>query len=64
MTERQASESYHERNNKVDVKYPYVTYDFDSDSLERNLDGFYIDVSEHCVQFNISTFTPQLLIKV
>lgn len=37
-------ESFHERNRKAEVKYPYVTYDFDSESLERNVEGFYIDV--------------------
>lgn len=37
-------ESYHERNRKETVLYPYVTFDFDRESLERNVDGFYIDV--------------------
>ena len=37
-------ESYHERNNKATVVYPYVTYDFDSEAIERNVDGFYVDV--------------------
>lgn len=37
-------ESYHERNRKETVLYPYVTFDFDSEALERNVDGFYIDV--------------------
>lgn len=37
-------ESYHERNNKATVVYPYVTYDFDSEVIERNVDGFYVDV--------------------
>lgn len=37
-------ETYHERNAATVVKYPYVTYDFDSEALERNVDGFYIDV--------------------
>lgn len=38
------TESFHERNRKTNVVYPYVTYDFDSEALERNVDGFYIDV--------------------
>lgn len=37
-------ESFHERNRKAEIKYPYVTYDFDGESLERNVEGFYIDV--------------------
>ncbi|GEK88884.1 hypothetical protein SAMN04488100_10525 [Alkalibacterium putridalgicola] len=37
-------ESYHERNRRSTVSYPYVTFDFDSESLERNVEGFYIDV--------------------
>lgn len=37
-------ESYYERNRIAKVKYPYLTYDFDSESLERYRDGFYIDV--------------------
>ncbi|SFB90768.1 hypothetical protein SAMN04488102_101362 [Alkalibacterium subtropicum] len=37
-------ESYHDRNRKETVLYPYVTFDFDSESIERNVEGFYIDV--------------------
>ena len=37
-------ESYHERNRKETVLYPYVTFDFDSEALEKNTEGFYIDV--------------------
>lgn len=37
-------ESFHEKNRKKKVVYPYLTYDFDIESLERNVDGFYIDV--------------------
>lgn len=37
-------ESYHDRNRKAKVLYPYVTFDFDSESIERNVEGFYIDV--------------------
>ena len=38
------AESFHDRNRKTTVVYPYLTYDFDLESLERNVDGFYIDV--------------------
>lgn len=38
------SESFHEKNRKSTVVYPYLTFDFDSEGLERNVDGFYIDV--------------------
>lgn len=38
------SESFHEKNRKSTVVYPYLTFDFDSEALERNVDGFYIDV--------------------
>jgi hypothetical protein len=41
---RVTSESFHENNQKKEVIYPYLTYDFDSEALERNQDGFYIDV--------------------
>lgn len=37
-------ESFHDKNSKSKVVYPYVTYDFDSEAIERNVDGFYIDV--------------------
>ena len=37
-------ESYHEKNRSKTVTYPYLTFDFDAESLERNIDGFYIDV--------------------
>lgn len=37
-------ESYHEKNRKEKVLYPYVTFDFDTEALERNVEGFYIDV--------------------
>lgn len=37
-------ESYHERNTSEEVTYPYLTYDFDSEEIELNTDGFYIDV--------------------
>lgn len=38
------AESFHEMNRKATVIYPYLTFDFDSEALERNVDGFYIDV--------------------
>lgn len=38
------NESSHEKNRKKKVVYPYLTFDFDSEALERNVDGFYIDV--------------------
>lgn len=37
-------ESYFEQNSTSQIKYPYVTYNFDSETIERNVDGFYIDV--------------------
>jgi len=38
------AESFHEKNRKTTVVYPYLTFDFDTEGLERNVDGFYIDV--------------------
>lgn len=38
------SESFHERNRKETVIYPYLTFDFDNEALEENVEGFYIDV--------------------
>ena len=37
-------ESYHDKNRSATVLYPYLTYNFDSEGLERNVEGFYIDV--------------------
>ena len=37
-------ESYHDKNRSASVLYPYLTYNFDSEALERNVEGFYIDV--------------------
>ncbi len=37
-------ESYHDKNRSASVLYPYLTYNFDSEALERNTEGFYIDV--------------------
>ena len=37
-------ESYHDKNRSAVVTYPYLTFDFSSEAIERNVDGFYIDV--------------------
>ena len=37
-------QSYHEKNTSTNVSYPYLTYDIDAESIERNVDGFYVDV--------------------
>ena len=37
-------ESYHDKNRSAIVTYPYLTFDFSSEAIERNVDGFYIDV--------------------
>ena len=37
-------ESYHDKNRSASVLYPYLTYNFDSEGLERNVEGLYIDV--------------------
>lgn len=36
--------SFHSINQSAEIKYPYLTFDFDSEDIERNMDGFYIDV--------------------
>lgn len=38
------TESYHDKNTADEIVYPYLTYDFDSEEIERNVDGFYIDI--------------------
>lgn len=38
------SEAYHDRNTAAQVTYPYLTFDITRESLERNVDGFYLDV--------------------
>ena len=38
------SESFHEKNRRTTVTYPYITFDFDSEAIERNVDGFCVDV--------------------
>lgn len=37
-------ESFHEKNRKETVVYPYLTFDFDYEAIETNVEGFYIDV--------------------
>lgn len=38
------AETYHDRNRKETVVYPYATFDFDSEPIERNQEGFYLDI--------------------
>jgi hypothetical protein len=38
------SESYHAINRESNVTYPYLTFDIDGEAIERNVEGFYIDV--------------------
>ncbi|MDT2485053.1 hypothetical protein [Enterococcus avium] len=38
------SESYFERNRKKKVIYPYATFNFDTEVIRRNQDGFYLDI--------------------
>lgn len=38
------SQTFLERNTSKVVSYPYATYNFDSEALRRNQDGFYIDI--------------------
>jgi len=45
-------ESYYEKNRKAKVVYPYLTYDFDSENLERYRDGFFIDVDIFDIETN------------
>ncbi len=37
-------EAYHDRNTQATVVYPYLTFDLSSESIERNMEGFYLDV--------------------
>lgn len=37
-------ESYLEWNRSTEIVYPYATYNFDSEPLRRNQDGFYLDI--------------------
>ena len=36
--------SHHAINRDATVTYPYLTYDIDSEAINRNQEGFYIDV--------------------
>lgn len=38
------SQTFLERNTSRKVIYPYATYNFDSEVLRRNQDGFYLDI--------------------
>ncbi len=38
------NKSYLQVNASNKIVYPYVTYDFDSESIEYGMDGFYIDI--------------------
>lgn len=38
------SQTFLERNTSIKVIYPYATYNFDSEALRRNQDGFYLDI--------------------
>lgn len=37
-------ETYHEINRKDPVAYPYAVFGFDTENIERNQEGFYIDL--------------------
>lgn len=37
-------ESYHDRNRKDPVSYPYLTFDLDTEPLDRNQEGVYLDI--------------------
>lgn len=37
-------ETYHDRNRKEKVVYPYATFDLDSEYVERNQEGYYLDI--------------------
>lgn len=37
-------EAYHAYNRQSSVTYPYLTFDMDSERIEENVEGFYIDV--------------------
>ncbi len=47
-------ESYHEKNRKKTVIYPYLTFDFDSEAIEDHIEGLYIDVD---IFDNYSSYT-------
>lgn len=57
------AESYHEKNTKTTVVYPYLTFDIDGEQIERNVDGFYVDVDifdAHSSYSNVFTVEGQL----
>lgn len=54
------SQTYLERNTSKVVTYPYATYNFDSEALRRNQDGFYIDID---VFDRAGTTAPVLLLE-
>lgn len=37
-------ESFYETNPRKTIVYPYATYNFDSETIRRNQDGFYLDI--------------------
>lgn len=37
-------QTFFERNRSAKIIYPYATYSFDSEAVQRNRDGFYIDI--------------------
>lgn len=37
-------ETYHAKNRKEKVVYPYSTFDLSSEYIERNQEGFYLDI--------------------
>ncbi|WP_285009479.1 hypothetical protein [Lactococcus formosensis] len=37
-------ESYLEVNTSKEITYPYVTYSLDIDNIDKNTDGFYLDI--------------------
>lgn len=54
------SQTFLERNTSKVVSYPYATYNFDSEALRRNQDGFYIDID---VFDRSDTTAPVLLLE-
>lgn len=54
------SQTFLERNTSKVVTYPYATYNFDSEALRRNQDGFYIDID---VFDRSDTTAPVLLLE-
>lgn len=44
MFKEVSDESYLEINTSEEINYPYVTYSLDIDNIDRNTDGFYLDI--------------------